>query len=259
MSFTCDCISLVATVNSNQLPVKIKYAVKETAKLLNCICPTLIDVITAMTSHCILYKDLFKNESFLNRFVSVTEFSGCIKTSGTAYENLALIFRIKVQKHLSGYEVRLKSHSTVKTGLFGSREQTFDFSALEITVKKCKLSCDSYSAVCTKCSIRSYHPTILYDISDRILGKVMFHPFILLANHIRMALKDNYRHIFISRCCFFRNQYVAGCIGLACKFMRCSKFLEICNDMLFMAGFSWNHGYFLEIRKDFFCCHIYNY
>ena len=60
-----------------------------------------------------------------------------------------------------------------------------------VTIKKGKLRCYADAAVSAESCIRSNHPSIFDDISDRILGEIMFYSCILLTDHIRMALEHD--------------------------------------------------------------------
>ena len=79
----------------------------------------------------------------------------------------------------------------------------------------------------------------------------MINSFILFAYHIGMALKDNCRNIFISRCSLLGYKHITGLICLAGKIILCSKLLKISDYMLFVAGFSWNPCYLLKEGQYF--------
>ena len=74
----------------------------------------------------------------------------------------------------------------------------------------------------------------------------MFNPFILLTDHIRMALENDSRYIFISWGSLLYNKYVACLVGLFSKIAFSCKFLKISYDLLFMTRFPWNLSDFLE-------------
>mgnify|MGYP003307799989 CR=1 FL=1 len=114
----------------------------------------------------------------------MVEFCCSVDTTGTSYKDFSLIFRIEVKENLTLEESRLKSHSTVKTGLLRSCKEALDLTCREIAVKNCELSSHTDATVSSKSCVRSDHPSVLYNISDRILCKVMLNTLILLTNHI---------------------------------------------------------------------------
>ena len=84
----------------------------------------------------------------------------------------------------------------------------------------------------------------------------MLHSFVLLADHIGMALENDSRNIFISWSCRLGNQHITRFICLTFEAVLCSEILQISYYMLFVSGFSWNRGNLLEEGKYFFRIHV---
>ena len=80
----------------------------------------------------------------------------------------------------------------------------------------------------------------------------MLYALILLAHHVCMALENDYRNILESWRSLLDDKHVTSLVSLAFEIVLCSKLLEVCNDVLFVARLSWDLGYFLEIGKYFF-------
>jgi len=162
------------------------------------------------------------------------ELSSSVDTASTSDKYLTLILRIKVQQNLSAEEAWLESHSSVKTGFLRCREKTFNLSARHVTVKNCKLGGDADTAVGPEGGVRGDHPSVLDDISDRILGKVVFHAFVLLADHVRVALKHDYRNILITGRSLLDYEHITCLVGLAFQIAFSRKILKVCYNMFFV-------------------------
>ena len=162
------------------------------------------------------------------------ELDSSIYTTGTSHEDLSFILRIKIQQNLTIKEPWLKRHSTIKTCLLSCCEQTLDLSKREITVQKCKLSRNTDTAVSTKRSIRSYHPTILDHILYRILGKIMLYSLILLTDHIRVALQYDCRNILMTWSRLLYDQDIACLVCTTFKISVSCEFLKVCYNLLFV-------------------------
>ena len=63
---------------------------------------------------------------------------------------------------------------------------------------------------------------------------------ILLADHVLMALENEGRNMFLAGRGFFRDDDIAGRIGLAGKSVAGCELLEVFGHFLFMAGFARN-------------------
>ena len=157
-----------------------------------------------------------------------------VDSACASYENFSLIFRVKVEKHLAAEEARLEGHRSVKSCFFRGREETFDLAAWQIAVKNRQLRGDTDAAVSTKSSIRSNHPSVFDHVPYRILGKVVLDTFVLFTDHVRVALEDDRRYIFVSRSSLLHYKHVSGLICPAFKISGCCKFLKICNDLFLM-------------------------
>ncbi len=77
----------------------------------------------------------------------------------------------------------------------------------------------------------------------------MLNSLVLLADHVRMALEYDCRHIFKAGGGFLDDEHVAGIISPAFEVVRCGEILQICYYVFFMTGFTRNRGDFLEIGK----------
>ena len=192
-----------------------------------------------------------------NGFVALSEglafeTEGCrgIHTAGTAYEHLAFVFGVEVDKCLAGEETRFKRKSAVHAGLFRDSEQALQLTSRKVAFQKCKAGSYADAVVCAQSGILCYHPAVLDLIGDGLGKEVEIESRVFLADHILMGLKHKGGNVFLARSGFFHYKDIACLVCLAFQTMVFGKLLKPCGHRGFVAAFTRNRRNFLKNLED---------
>ena len=217
------------------MPVKVFKTIEEAAEQLYGICTSFVYVVSAVSSHRILDKDFHSLEFRIDLLFLIVEFGCSVKPACTSDKDLTFIFGIKVDQYLGVEKAGFECDCSVKAGLLRNGEKTFNPAEGHVAVQDCKFCCHSYSAICSERCVRGNHPAVFDYILDRVFPEIMFNTLVFLANHVRVALQDNTRKIFLAAGSLLDNQDITSLVCFALQVALCCKFLKISNNQFLMS------------------------
>ena len=213
---TRDRIAHISAFYTRQSCFEISYRIlEETEQQFDRIRTLQMNIATRVTTLATLYFYLECNVAFFGIYRLIRERSFRVYTTGTTYIQLALGFRIEVEKVFALEPTTLQVIRTIHTGFLINREERLQRRMNGILVCQDSHRC-SYtdSVVCTKGrTVRRNPLSVVLDIRlDRIFLKIKDFVAVLLRYHIHVSLEDHTRMVLHAGRRRFANEHVADLV-----------------------------------------------
>lgn len=177
----------------------------------------------------------------------VGEIGSGVDAACAAYEDLAVVFRIEVQKHRAADHILAEVLGSFEADLLVDGEESLNRTVNQILVDHHGHSGGAADAVVGAESGALGLNPLAVDISlDRVFHKIMAYVAVLLGNHVHVGLKDHRRGVLMTGSGRLAHHYVAHLVGLNLDAVVVGEFYEKIPDLLFMAGGTRNFRDFIE-------------
>ena len=149
-------------------------------------------------------------------------------TASTRNENLTLVLRVEVDKHVACHKACLHAQSTCKLCFLVAGKHTLNRTVLNIVaVEDSQFYRTANTVVSTKGSALSSQPFAIHVCLNSILVEVEVYVYQLVAHHIHVALQDNSLLVLISRSCRLADNHVACFVNVGFQAVALAKRLKI--------------------------------
>ncbi len=139
--------------------------------------------------------------------------SGCVHATRTTDAQGPDLFGIEVEKILGFQHARREFRSAGEPGFLVNGEGEFERTVGDVRAfHDGKCSGHANAVVCAECGAIGLQPIAIPYNLDRIGVEVVMGPFVLLANHVKVALQKSYWSLLASFVCGFADYEIANMV-----------------------------------------------
>ena len=181
--------------------ILVNSRIEETCQYLVGIGKALLYVIARVSAVQLIHAHAQEHESLRNGLSLIIKLYLSVDAACAADEYLALILRVKVNKHPAVHHARLKVLSTRQARLFRYGKEALHRAMLNLAgIQDSQSHCNAHTVIGPKSGAACLEPAVLNVCLNGLGKEIVLKGGILFTDHILMCLQNHRRTVLITRC-----------------------------------------------------------